>query len=78
MKLQMNRGTDEIGHDGVKYVVNNQDWTVTVPDHVGHVLLATGGSRPYRGRSRARSRHLSQVADTHSKENSYVARWLLF
>jgi hypothetical protein len=61
VKLQMNRGTDEIGHDGVKYVVNNQDWTVTVPDHVGHVLLATGGSRPYRGRSRARSRHLSQV-----------------
>ena len=61
MKVQMNRGTDEIGHDGVKYVVNNQDWTVTVPDHVGHVLLATGGSRPYRGRSRARSRHLSQV-----------------
>jgi len=41
MKLQMNRGTDSIGHDGVNYVVSNQDWTVTVPDHVGHVLLAT-------------------------------------
>jgi hypothetical protein len=42
MKLQMNRGTDEVNHGGVRYTVSNIDWTVKVPDHVGHVLLATG------------------------------------
>ena len=42
MKLQMNKGTDSIGHGGVEYVVNNHTWQVEVPDHVGHVLLATG------------------------------------
>jgi len=42
MKLQMPKGSDEIGHGPNKYVVSNVDWTVDVPDHVGVVLLATG------------------------------------
>ena len=42
MQLQMPKGSDEIGHGGTKYVVNNHTWQVTVPDAVGHVLLATG------------------------------------
>lgn len=47
MRLQMPVGTDEIGHGGTKYVVNNHTWQVEVPYHVGMVLLATsaGASR---------------------------------
>ncbi len=42
MRLQMNRGTDSIGHDGMNYVVDPVTWQVEVPDHVGVVTLATG------------------------------------
>jgi hypothetical protein len=42
MRLQMPKGCDEIGHGPNKYTVSNVDWCVSVPDHVGVTLLATG------------------------------------
>ncbi len=42
VKLQMDKGTDSIGHGPTNYVVNPYDWTVHVPPHVAEILLRTG------------------------------------
>ena len=66
MRLQMQKGTDSIGHGGVNYVVSSQTWQVDVPDYVGNILLATSAGavridqqeeiKPRLQRSRATSR----------------------
>jgi hypothetical protein len=44
MRLQCQKGTDEINHGGVRYIVSNISWIVEVPDHVGHFMLHDGRS----------------------------------
>jgi hypothetical protein len=42
MRLQCQRGTDEINHGTERFTVSNISWQVTVPDHVGRFMIEDG------------------------------------
>ncbi len=47
MRLQCQRGTDEINHGTERFIVSNISWQVTVPDEVGAFMLADGRAGVY-------------------------------
>ena len=47
MRLQCQRGTDEINHGTERFTVSNISWQVDVPDSVGRFMIADGRAARY-------------------------------
>ena len=45
VKVQMQKGTDEVNHGTTKYQVSNKDWTVELPPHVAEHVIRQGGAQ---------------------------------